>query len=117
MLLRSLSLPRFTTSNQKGQFHMKFTTWDKFNPDEHKNTTIVIADGLPLHKQLRIKRQIEGFTQQELAEILGLEYFSRVSSIESGKELLETGKRPHIQIERIKQYLYEEDYQNGELVK
>lgn len=96
---------------------MKFTTWDKFNPDEHKNTTIVIADGLPLHKQLRIKRQIEGFTQQELAEILGLEFYVRVSAIESGKDSLENRKTPHIHLERIKQYLYEEDYQNEKLVE
>ncbi|MDG8485969.1 helix-turn-helix transcriptional regulator [Streptococcus pneumoniae] len=96
---------------------MKFTTWEEFNPDEHKNTTIVIANGLPLHKQLRIKRQIEGFSQQELAEMLGLEYFSRISSIENGKEPLENRKTPHLYLEQIKKYLYEEDYQNGELVK
>ncbi|GAA2623207.1 MULTISPECIES: hypothetical protein [Bacillus] len=89
---------------------MKFSTWDNFNPKEHKNTTIVIADDLPLHKKVRMKRLIEGLSQQKLAEILGLEYAPRVCTLESGKV-------PPLYVERIEQYLYEEDYSNGELVK
>lgn len=94
---------------------MKFSTWENFNPDENKNTTIIVADGLLLHEKLRIKRQFEGLSQQELAEVLGLGHFARISELEKGKKSIE--KMSYLQVERIKKYLYEEEYQNGKLVE
>lgn len=96
---------------------MKFATWENFNPSEHNSDIVVIADELPLHKKLQIKRKIENLSQQRLAEILNLEHAPRICAIESGKVPLETGDKPHIQIERIKKYLYEEDYSDGKMVE
>ncbi|MGG1151239.1 helix-turn-helix domain-containing protein [Bacillus wiedmannii] len=96
---------------------MKFSTWENFNLEADENTIVVIADDLPLHKKLRVKRLIEGLTQQELAEILGLEFYVRISNIEKGKDPLENRSTPHHHLERIKKYLYEEDYRNGKLVE
>lgn len=94
---------------------MKFTTWEDFNPDEHKNTTIVIADGLSLSDKLRIKRQVEKLKQPELASILGFGDASVICKIENEKKSIEN--MSYERVERIKQYLYEEDYSNGELVE
>jgi len=94
---------------------VKFSTWEDFNLETDENTIVVIAGNLPLHEKLRIKRQVEGLTQQQLADILGIGYFARVSDIEKEKKSIE--KLSYLQVERIKKYLYEEEYRNGKLVE
>lgn len=90
---------------------MKFGTWENYNSETDGDTIVVIAENLPIRKKIRMKRTLENLSQSQLASILGLGFAYIISNIESGK-----AEPPLLYMERINQYLYEEEYENGKLV-
>lgn len=71
---------------------------------------LVDIDKLPIHQQIRAKRYIEGLTQGHLVDLLGLPDVPFLSRIETGDKPI-----PQQYMERILDYLYEEEYENGQL--
>jgi len=67
---------------------------------------LVYCDGLPLHRQLKIKRVHDNFNQTELAAILGMGV-STLSEIENGRRRI-----PYKYQKRVEDYLYHEMYEN-----
>lgn len=51
---------------------------------DEKNV-LVDVDGLPLYQRLRIKRVLDGFTQPQLCELLGLPNAPYLSRMERGE--------------------------------
>lgn len=78
---------------------------------DEKNV-LVDVDGLPLYQRLRIKRVLDGFTQPQLCELLGLPNAPYLSRMERGERPI-----PKRCMERIEQYLYKEVYKDGQLQK
>ncbi|MCC2370474.1 helix-turn-helix domain-containing protein [Bacillus cereus] len=71
---------------------------------------LVDVDKLPIHQKIRVKRVAEGITQPQLCELLGLPNAPFLSRIETGEKPI-----PAKFMERILDYLYEEEYEDGQL--
>lgn len=71
---------------------------------------LVDIDKLPIHQKIRVKRVAEGLTQTKVVELLGLPNVPFLSYIETGAKPI-----PKRFMERILDYLYEEEYENGQL--
>ncbi|BCC21401.1 hypothetical protein BCM0075_p72 (plasmid) [Bacillus cereus] len=71
---------------------------------------LVDIDKLPIHQQIRVKRVAEGLTQTQIVELLGLPDVPFLSRIETGEKPI-----PKRFMERILDYLYEEEYEDGQL--
>jgi transcriptional regulator with XRE-family HTH domain len=75
-----------------------------------RKRVLIEPDSLPLHKQIKLKRIHDGLSQEQLGKIVRLPA-STVSLIERGERLIM--KNRYREFER---YLYEELYQDGELI-
>ncbi|BCC21407.1 hypothetical protein BCM0075_p82 (plasmid) [Bacillus cereus] len=73
---------------------------------------LVDVDKLPIHQQIRVKRVAEGLTQTQIVGLLGLPDVPFLSRIETGEKPI-----PKRFTERILDYLYEEEYEYGQLQK
>lgn len=71
---------------------------------------IIDAISLPIHRQLKVKRVTDNFTQAELATMLGMG-ISTLSEIENGKRRI-----PYKHIELVNSYLYNEMYDDKEFM-
>jgi transcriptional regulator with XRE-family HTH domain len=71
---------------------------------------LVYCDGLPIHRQLKIKRVHDNFNQTELAAILGIGV-STLSEIENGRRRI-----PYKYKKRVEDYLYHEMYHDKNFV-
>lgn len=82
------------------------TSYDAFATEEFKDKNVLInLDKLPLHQQLKIKRICDGFSQDELVDLLGLADAPTLSRIENGRRSIPSESR-----KRVYKYLYEENY-------
>ncbi|MFE0620061.1 helix-turn-helix domain-containing protein [Priestia aryabhattai] len=71
---------------------------------ENNKQPIVDAGSLPIHRQLKVKRVYDNFTQTELAEKIGMGV-STLSEIENGHRRI-----PYKYREKVENYLYREMY-------
>ncbi|WP_231834332.1 helix-turn-helix domain-containing protein [Bacillus subtilis] len=83
------------------------TTHEYFDFDQKQ--PLIFPEMLPLHKALRLKRVADGFTQTQLATMLGCGV-STINEVEKGKRRI-----PYKCLEKAKRYLYEEFYIDGVL--
>ena len=72
---------------------------------------LIFPDVLPLHKQLRLKRYQDEFSQPELAAIIGCG-ITTVSEIESGKRRI-----PYKYMDRVRDYVFHEQYDGKKLIE
>lgn len=77
--------------------------------DDDRRQPLIFIELLPLHKQVRLKRLAENFTQPALAQMIGMGA-STLCEYENGARVL-----PSKHIARMKSYLYDEMYVNGVL--
>jgi transcriptional regulator with XRE-family HTH domain len=77
---------------------------------ENNKQPIIDAAFLPIHRQLKLKRIHDDFTQTELAALIGCG-LSTLSEIENGRRRI-----PYKYLERVKNYLYCEMYHNKEFI-
>lgn len=77
--------------------------------DSLDKQVLIFPDTFPLFKALRLKRQADGFTQVQLANMLGMGQ-STLNMVELNKKRI-----PLKCLERVKSYLYNEMYIDGVL--
>lgn len=72
---------------------------------------LIFPNVLPLHKQLRLKRLYDHFSQPELAAIIGC-CSTTVSEIEAGKRRI-----PRKYMDKVRDYVFHEQYEEKKLVE
>lgn len=72
---------------------------------------LIFPETLPLHKQLRLKRYQDEFSQPELANIIGC-CSTTISEIESGNRRI-----PHKYLGKVRDYVFHEQYVAKKLVE
>lgn len=77
---------------------------------ENNKHVVMIVDTLPIYRQLKVKRVYCNFTLTELAAILGMGV-STLSEIENNHRRI-----PYKYLERVKSFLYNEEYEDKEFL-
>ena len=72
---------------------------------------LIFPNMMPLHKQLRLKRYQDEFSQPELAAMIGC-CTTTISEIEAGRRRI-----PHKYMGKIRDYVFHEQYDGKKLIE